>query len=258
MPDNYLSQKHQVLSGGYRIIGDIGFQETVGAVLAVDPWGLDTITRKYIVRADRCDAVVDRLKRGKTFSDWQFPMMTMTSYSVTYNGALCEFSITCKGVIAQQPNAPGIPANVSSAKFSSGTRQQVVSLGFLSKNPTLNEAIDQVVYNSPTTTIKYAVSSKPQSRIFNGFVDYIEDSIQIKSRTFPTLPINLTIGNSFTRNTRVPPPRSDTGGPLESFNGVIECINQSFKFDQEGSWWLCEEQNEVVIQQRNFLKYGIT
>jgi hypothetical protein len=221
-------------------------------VLSVDPWGLDTVTRKYIVRADRCAAVVERLKRGRTFADWQFPQMSMTTYNVTYNGGLCEFSITYKGVIAQDAPVPGMPLTATSPVFRSGTKQQRVSLVFLSSSTVPD---DDVVYNSPTTTIRYAVQKKPTSRLFNGFVDYIEDSIQIKNRTFPTLPLILTIGNSFTRNTRVSVV-STGNGQAESFNGVVECINQSFSFEPQGLWWACEEQNEVVIQPRNFLKYG--
>lgn len=222
--DNFLSDSRITAPSRATYTGDIRFREVPGAQLSVDVWGMDNITRKYIVRSDQADAAISRIRRIRNMRDWKYANMFLTNYSITENGPLCEFSISFSGVASDTQTISTEP------KISTATRLQQVTLEILGPIP----AQDVISYYSPITTITYATRYKPTTRKYGGYIDEVSDSLKIKSRLFWNIPV--MVGNY----------------AIGAFNAVKDTTG-TIQFSQSGDWWQCTETNELILQPRNFL-----
>jgi len=226
----------------------MAFQETVGSVLNVDPWGLDTLTRRINGRSDQGPAYIATLARKRTVTDSVYKTLYMVDYSITMDGAIWDATLTFKGVI----NSTLQPDPI----IEKGYRVQNITLPFFGSEATgINATFSLTV---PYTRYMYALQEEPTAPRFRGRVKVTKDSLQIVGRAGAAG--NLVIFAGKFLNTGVPGVISGgaISSSINSYNAVAESVTTQFDARQVGQWWEVTENNEVVIQPLDLAQAGYT
>lgn len=220
-------------------LGDMAFQETVGSTLAVDPWGMDTLTRHVNGRSDQGVAYIATLARSRTVYDPTYTTLYLVDYSVQMNGAIWEVTLTFKGIINSDVQTEPV--------FEGGDRKQQVTVPYIGDEIGQQTGIQATfTYLAPYTVVLYVLPNKPTAPRYRGQVQVTRDSLSIIGRTGAGGDYAIFAGKYL--KTGVP---NIINGPINLGNArFYNMVADSFsemKWKQVGQWWEVEEQNEVLL-----------
>lgn len=231
-------------------LGDMAFQETVGSTLNVDPWGMDTLTRKVNGKSTAGVAYIATLARKRDVRDSEYQTLFMTEYSAAFNGAIWEVTITYKGIINSTVQTEPV--------FESGTRRQQVSVPFVLDELGQTSGIQAVfTYLAPYSRVMYVLPEEPTSPRYRGRVHVTKDSLSIVDRQGAGGNYAIFAGRFL--NTSVPNIVSGNNvlGNLRCYNMVANSFSQ-MEWKPVGQWWEVTEQNEVLLQSLDLANAGYT
>jgi hypothetical protein len=229
-------------------LGDMAFQETVGSVLNVDPWGMDTLTRRVNGKSTAGVAYIATLARKRTIRDSEYTTLYLVDYSVTMNGAIYDATLTYKGIINSTVTTEPV--------IESGYRVQQITLPFFGSEATGITATFTIAV--PWSRFRYVTPSKPSTPLYRGQVQVTKDALQIMGRSGAAG--NLVIFAGKFLNSGIPGIVSgnDLANELNAYNAVAESITTQFERVPVGQWYQVTENNEVVIQPLDLAQAGYT
>lgn len=229
-------------------VGDCSYAEIEGAILGVNPWGMDTLTRFIEGRVDHLSTYLATLKRSRLTEDNIYKGMWLHDYSIEEGRVFAKATLQFAGVYTD-----AIPEPV----FTPGNRVQSVTLpfAFLDQSSGVSATFD---YIAPFTTVEYAVKAKPLLPKYRGYVQCAPDSLQIVSRSGAAGALSIFRGKHLNSQT-ASQITSSLSTQENCYNAVAESFTPSFEPKQlAGPWWVVREQNEVRLIPLDLYNSGFT
>lgn len=219
---------------------DIGsaYVEQPGAMLTVDPWGMDQITRRYTGPQDDIATEVERYKRRRDKRDETYTWMFYTALTAIESAPLGEITITYKGTYDGKVPEPVVK---------SGFRKQAVTLnlaGATSDDTTTTTS--NITYYAPYSTYRYVTKSRPVATKFRTKIHLTAEALDV-----------VNMSNSHLGDLHVVNGASLSAGaenrPLifrqipNKFNAVMELSTAQFDVEPAGKWFEVIETNELLL-----------
>lgn len=231
-------------------LGDMAFQETVGSTLNVDPWGMDTLTRKVDGKSPAGVSYIATLARKRNVYDSTYTSLYMVDYSVAMLGPIWEVTITFKGIINSIVQTEPV--------FESGTRRQQVTVPFIFDEAGVTSGVQAVfTYLAPFSRVQYVTPEEPTAPRYRGRVHVTKDSLSIVGRSGAAGDYAIFAGRYL--NTSVPNIQAGGNvlGNLHCYNMVANSFS-SMEWKPVGQWWMVTEENEVLIQSLDLANAGFS
>jgi hypothetical protein len=212
------------------------FEEQAGAVLSVDPWGMDEITRTWNGRLDKCETERLKFKRDRDKRDDEYKDLYCTEYKLTKSAPFATLSATFKGVLG------GVTPEAVLAD--SGYRRNTVELGVAEDiGLTVLGASTTITYNSPFVRVNFVSKSRRKLAQYAKFLDITQ--LQIIKQTNANLAVlNLVNGASINGPEQT---TQQIAGIVGRYNGTIEIQSSITSQKQVGKWWQGTETHEILI-----------
>jgi len=245
-------------------VGDCSFKEMPqSGSIEIDPWGMDKLTRVWSGKNSDLDTFLDNigqggievvysqnpvagvtaiLDRSRTIADSLYPQMFAVSFSIDIARAFAVVTANYRGVSTGKLPPP------------------VPSFGYRTQSVTLEYGIDgsgitaTFQYNAPYSTYTYVTRKQPRKAIYKSKLEYLQDSIQIVSRTGAGGVVKYFVGPSVTNksgNTQ----NINNGGTAGHYNAVVEVIG-TLDAQPDGQWWNVVETNEMILTPLNLSNDG--
>ena len=237
--------------------------EQPGAQLQIDAWGLDSIARKYVCKAD--DSIIrdalDYFGKLRNKADDVFRALTLTTYTVIKGRSWAEFSVNFKGVLDGRIPAPvysgGMATQSVQLEWTDTATQNVAAvLGATYVAPTT-----QLTYKAPFVNIRYFLRARPETALHENDIGGREPVIQVVNQTGARGRVSyVPLGQPRIANVPVVGTDPATGEPYplalppveNSFNAITNIVSNGPEYTQEGQFYLCEEKNQVTLMPFSF------
>lgn len=212
------------------------FAEQPGATLNVDPWGMDSLTRRYTGRLDMTERELAKYLAKRDFKDPHIEGLFAISWRMVYAAPLPEFEVDFKGVKDGKPREP---------KIKHGRRIQTVTLPYTGDDGEDDGTTTTLKYYTPFATVLYATRTRPVGAKYMSVVN--PTGIQVISMSGDsTREIHYKRGpslNGATRNSTV------LSALANGYNAVVE-VTGTVESEQVGQWWENTETIEALLMPR--------
>lgn len=229
--------------GGLKYMGNIGglpgYFEQPGAELDVDDYGLDILTRQYIIRPDTASITAFKNAFPKGKQDTTFLWLYVVSYKINdVTGVLGMATVVFKGstlALGENANLP---------------RKQTIKLGLATQTVTLsdlahleNGATRDVTYRAPWSEWRYISTVDPHILGPQHKGEIIQNN-----KTATTLWARGAIGKTIIRNDYIfPPGQTPTVPEAAQFVGLLKVVGSKFDIEQVGNVYTVLERNELIV-----------
>jgi len=250
--------------GNLIYVGDISFSETEDSgQITIDPWGMDSLTRIYMGGKGELETFLEQLGQGgiqvvysqnpvagvtaildrsRAIADSVFPQMFAKEIQISIDRSFAKITVPFRGVSNGRLPAPVV-------KF--GLRVQSVSLDYGIDGSGITANFQ---YEAPYSTYTYVTRKQPRRSLYKSKLEYLQDSIQIVSRTGAGGVIKYFVGPSVTNksgNTQ----NINNGGAAGHYNAVVEVVG-TIDAQPDGQWWNVVETNEMILTPLNLSNQG--
>jgi hypothetical protein len=215
---------------------DDDFVEQEGAVLSVDPWGMDQITRRWSGRLDKCETEYAKFKRERKKRDTVYNTLYYTDLRLIKSAPFASLEVTFKGLIDGNVPAPVIS--------DSGYRRNTVELGIAENiGLTVLGGSTTITYNAPFVKVNFVSKSRRKFAKHSSLLDPGQLQI-IKQTNAQAGALNLVNGSSLNGPEQTP---QQIAGIVGRYNGTIEIQSAITSQKPIGQWWEGTETHEVLI-----------
>lgn len=213
------------------------FREQSGAILSVDPWGMDQISRRWMGRMDKADAERAKYKRNRGKRDSEYTTLYCTEYRVIWSAPFATLEATFKGLIDGNVPAPVIS--------DSGYRRNTVELGIAENiGLTVLGGSTTITYNSPFVKVNFVSKTRRKWAQHANLLDATQLQI-IKQTSAQAAALNIVKGQSL--NGQPNQSVQQIAGVVGSYNGTMEVQSSITSQKPVGQWWEGTETHELLI-----------
>lgn len=138
------------------------FEEQPGAVLRKDPWGMDSLTRRFTGRLDKIATELARYGDRRNNRDTVYEDLFAVDWTVTHDAPFPVLEVTFRGVIGGKPRDPEVITN---------TRVMSVTLPYVGSDGEKDGTTTTLKYYAPFAVCKYATKSRVTSPKYKSKVD---------------------------------------------------------------------------------------
>lgn len=229
-------------AGGLTYLGTLGaspgYEETTGAELNVDDYGLDMLTRPFNIRPDAASIAAWLLAYQKGTEDTTFPWMYATETKISdVRGPLAKGLVTFRGSTLNLTTNPKLPRK---EKVTGGLVQRQVSLNNLS----VPEAVKNVVYRAPWTEWKYITTTDPAT-----LGPAHRGKLAITHPVVEVLSTSGAVGRLYINPDYIVPPGAVIFKPVTTaqYQGLMKIVPAKFDYEQVGNVYTVIERNELNV-----------
>jgi hypothetical protein len=212
------------------------FREQAGAILSVDPWGMDQIARRWMGRMDKAEAERLKFKRNRGKRDSEYTNLFCVEYRLIWSAPFSTIEATFKGVVDGTIPSPSIS--------DSGYRRNTVELGIAENiGLTVLGGSTTITYNAPFVKVNFVSKRRRKFAQHAKFLDPSQLQI-IKQTNAQAGALNLVNGASLNGPEQTP---QQIAGIVGRYNGTIEIQSAITSQKPVGQWWEGSETHEVLI-----------
>jgi len=231
------------------------FVEQPGAQLAIDAWGLDTITRKYSGKVANVPDFIASLRRSRDKPDYLYPALTLTNYTINHGRAWAEVDITYKGAFDGKLPDPVYSGGSSTLNVQLEWQDNVLKQLAAAFQREYTAPTTQLTYKAPFVNVRYVTREVPKAPKFGG-LNGADLLVSIVNQTGARGRIEIVpIGQPRVQNVPIIAglPTPTALPPKEhAFNGISNIVTDGPGYTQVGKFYECEERNQLVIMPFDF------
>jgi hypothetical protein len=213
------------------------FREQAGAVLSVDLWGMDEITRRWMGRMDKAETERGKFKRIRDKKDLEYPNLYCTEYRVIWSAPFATLEATFKGVI--DGTVPEPTLGDSGYRINTVELSVAADIGF-----TVLGNSSLITYYAPFAKVNFVSDKRRRFAQHANMVDLGQLQI-IKQKGANLALLNIVKGASL--NDPAAEPIQSIAGVVGRYNGTFEMNSTITSQKKVGQWWEGTETHEILI-----------